>query len=47
MSDYGITPDEFAKTVSYAKTVSARLFTHDLQPLSDDDCHAILVKSYR
>lgn len=47
MSDFGITPDEFEQAVRDSKTVSARLFTHDLIPLSDEDCLKIYQESYR
>lgn len=47
MSDFGITPDEFPTFVKNAREISGRLFEFDRVPLSDEDCLAILEKSYR
>lgn len=47
MSDYGITPDEFATLAKNAKYVMGGLFACDRCDLSEEDCVKIYEKSYR
>lgn len=47
MSDYGITPDEFANMARNARDTMGFLFQCDRVPLSDEDCVAIYRASYR
>ncbi len=47
MSDYGITPDEFEKFASNAKSAMSFLFPNDRYRLSNEDCVAIYRAAYR
>lgn len=47
MSDYGIRKENFMEYTANAKATSPFLFKSDRVPLSDEDCMAILEKSYR
>ncbi len=47
MSDYGIEPEEFMTLARNARATMGGLFACDRVPLSDEDCAAILEKSYR
>jgi len=47
MSDYGITPEEFPKMAQNAKDTMGGLFQCDRIELSNEDCIAIYMKSYK
>ena len=47
MSDYGITPEEFPKFVSNARSTMGILFKLDRLQLSDEDLVKIYTESYR
>ncbi len=47
MSDYGITPDEFAGMVQNARDTLWTNFQHDPVALTDDECLEIYKKSYK
>lgn len=46
MSDYGISPEEFAAMTQNAKATASYLFACDRIPLTDEDCIAIYEASY-
>jgi alcohol dehydrogenase len=47
MSDYGITPDEFVKLAKNARETMGSLFAANPYEMTQDDCVAVLSKSYR
>ncbi len=47
MSDYGITPDEFVKIAQNARETMGSLFEANPYEMTQEDCVAILSKSYR
>ena len=47
MSDYGISPEEFAVMAQNAMEQMSGLFLNDRSPMSHEDCVAVYQKSYR
>lgn len=47
MSDYGITPEEFPKMAQNAKDTLGKNFENDPCPLSNEECVAIYMASYK